>query len=115
MGRSRKRWLLCAVCATALFYALPRSGMAYVPMEHVQDFVNVSGQVLSSQGGAVAGATIHYGEAETSADQNGRFAIQLDKPGNVVFSAIGHTSKTMLVTKDTVLTVMLETDGCRMV
>src|SRR5690606_14806882 len=110
MGRSTKRWLLCATCTTALFFALPAFSRAHIPVEHAQDFIQVSGQVLSSSGEAVAGATIHYGGAETSADQNGRFKIQLVKQGNIVFSAIGYTSKTVSVTKDTVLAVVLDAD-----
>src|SRR5690606_18266126 len=84
--------------------------MAKVSIQQTQDFINVSGKVLSSQGEVVAGATIHYGGAVASADQNGSFSIRLTKPGDVVFSAIGHTTKTLPVIQDTVLTVVLERD-----
>src|SRR5690606_18096644 len=80
------------------------------PIAQTQDVIHLSGQVLSSEGGPVAGATIHHGGAEASADQNGRFTMQLATAGNVVFSAVGHRSKILRVTQDTVLTVVLDTD-----
>lgn len=110
MGTSTKRWLLYATCATTWCLADPMPGMATASTAYAQEVINVSGQVLSSEGGAVAGATIHSGGAEASADQDGRFTIRLANEGNVIFSAIGHTSKTLRVTQDTVLTVVLETD-----
>lgn len=114
MGTSTKRWLLYATCATTWCLADPMPSMATVSTAHTQEVINVSGQILSSAGGAVAGATIHYGGTETSADQDGRFTIQLATAGDVVFSAVGHASKTLRVTEDTVLTVVLETDESRL-
>ncbi|PRD54188.1 SusC/RagA family TonB-linked outer membrane protein [Sphingobacterium gobiense] len=111
MVTSTRRWLFYATCATVWSVAVPMLGMAKTSTVQTQDFINVSGQVLSSSGGVVAGATIHYGGAETSAGQDGRFSVRLTTPGNVVFSAIGHTSKTVSVTEDAELTVVLEEDG----
>ncbi|MBD1424653.1 SusC/RagA family TonB-linked outer membrane protein [Sphingobacterium arenae] len=107
---STKRWVFYAVCAAAWCFASPVARAVGTPIAQTQDVIHLSGQVLSSEGGPVAGATIHYGGAEASADQNGRFTMQLATAGNVVFSAIGHTSKTLRVTQDTVLTVVLDTD-----
>ncbi|PRD49249.1 SusC/RagA family TonB-linked outer membrane protein [Sphingobacterium haloxyli] len=111
MVTSTKRWLLYATCAMAWSVAIPVLSMANGVIEQTQDFINVRGQVLSSSGGAIAGATVQYGGAETSAGQDGRFNVRLTAPGNVVFSAIGHTPKTVSVTADTELTVVLEEDG----
>src|SRR5690606_22281359 len=54
--------------------------------------------------------TILYGGAEASADQNGRFSSRLAAAGNVVFSSIGYEPKTICVTDDAVLNVVLYTD-----
>ena len=111
MVTSTKRWVFYAAWAAAWCFASPVASAAGVPIAQTQDFIHVSGQVLSSEGGPVAGTTILYGGAEASADQNGRFTIELATAGNVVFSAIGHVSKTLSVTRDTVLTVVLDTDA----
>lgn len=71
----KRRWLLYATCATTWCLAVPVLGKAANAVEYKQEFINVSGQVLSADGTAVAGATILYGGAEASADQNGRFSI----------------------------------------
>src|SRR5690606_7850374 len=109
MTKSTKKWLLCATCASALLLALPMPGEAYVPMEQPQNAINVNGQIRSSEGGTIAGATIRYSGTETSADENGRFSIRLTAAGDVTFSAIGHSPTIVYVTKDTTLSVVLQT------
>lgn len=110
MVTPKRRWLLYATCATTWCLAVPVLGKADSAFEYKQEFINVSGQVLSADGTAVAGATILYGGAEASADQNGRFSIRLAAAGNVVFSSIGYEPKTIRVTEDAVLNVVLDTD-----
>lgn len=73
--------------------------------------INVSGQVTSPQEGFLGGATISYENRETSADVNGRFVLQLTAPGDVVFSAVGHASTTIRISRDTTVTVTLAAEG----
>lgn len=108
MVNSTRKWLLCTIHASALLFALPMSGEAHVPMEHPQNVINVNGQVRSSEGGTIAGATIRYSGTETSADENGRFSIRLAAADDVTFSAIGHSPTIVYVTKDTTLNVVLQ-------
>lgn len=108
MVRSTKKWLLCVVGAGVLLFALPMSGVAHVPIEQAQTAINVTGQVRSSGGSAIAGATVRYGGTEASTDESGQFSVQLTSAGNVAFSAIGHASYSVYVAKDTVLNVVLQ-------
>lgn len=103
-----KKGFLYATCASALFFSTPIPGMAHVPTEHPQRFINVSGQVRSSEGEIIAGVTVRYSGTETSTDDSGRFSIRLGAPGDVVFSAVGYATQTVNVTKDAVLNVVLE-------
>jgi len=107
---STRRWVFYAVCAAAWCFASPVARAVGAPIAQTQDFIHLRGQVLSSEGGPVAGTTILYAGTKTSADQDGRFTMQLANAGNVVFSAVGHRSKILRVTQDTVLTVVLDTD-----
>lgn len=111
MGIPTKRWLFYAACTVAWGFAVPTYGKAKLTIERLQEQINVSGQVLSSGGEALAGTTIRYDGQETSADQNGRFSVRLAGAGNIVFSAIGFASQTVSVTRDTVLAIVLETDA----
>lgn len=111
MMKSTKRWLFYATCATTWSCAIPLLGVANASTEQVQEFIDVSGQVLSSDGGALAGATIRYGGTEASAGPDGRFTLRLTAPADVVFSAIGHLSKTQHITTDVILTVLLDSDA----
>lgn len=109
MLRFTKKRFLYATCVSALVFTLPTPSMAHAPTEHPQQSINVSGEVRSSEGEAIAGVTVRYGGTEASTDQNGRFSIRLAAPGDIVFSAVGYASNTVYVTKDAVLNIVLET------
>jgi len=101
------RWLFYAVLATAWSAAIPLLSMAKLSIQQMQEFINVTGQIRSSTGEIMPGATIRYQNKEASADPDGQFKIRLEKPADIVFSAIGYMSDTLQINQDTVLTVVL--------
>lgn len=107
MVRSTRKWLLCAMGTSALLFGAPALGAVSVATVQAQTAINVTGQVRSSEGDAIAGATVRYGSAETSTNRNGRFSIRLTSANNLVFSAVGYTSQSVYVAKDTALNIVL--------
>ncbi|WP_181151369.1 SusC/RagA family TonB-linked outer membrane protein [Sphingobacterium gobiense] len=105
---SIKKSLLCTLCVSALFIGRPISGKAQAQAEQTQNTIQIRGQIQSSQGEGVAGATIDYGGGETSADNEGRFDIRTKSGQAVLISAIGYLPQTITATKDTVLNVVLQ-------
>ena len=111
MITSTRRWILYAACATAWSCAIPLLGMANTSIEQSQDFINLRGQILTTEGEMLAGVTIQYDGVQTSADQNGQFTIQLAKPGIIVFSAVGYMSKEVEVKRDSIISVIMDLDA----
>ncbi|TJZ62128.1 SusC/RagA family TonB-linked outer membrane protein [Sphingobacterium olei] len=108
MIKSIKQVLLLTLITVALCFVDYPFVMAADLAISQQQSIKVSGQINTAEGKGIPGVTINYEGKETVSNNGGRFSIELTAPGIVGFSAVGFTGRTINVTRDTTLTVILE-------
>lgn len=112
-----RRVLLCASLVSGMMalHAVPCTGAQTTGTEKHQaapDF-EIKGTVTDKSGQPIIGAGVFVkGTANgTVTDINGNFAIKVNEPGEIIFSALGYIDRTMAVNGEASLTIEMEEDS----
>ncbi|MBE8721608.1 SusC/RagA family TonB-linked outer membrane protein [Sphingobacterium pedocola] len=108
MVKTFKQLLTFSLLTVAVCVSGCSTVMAQGQVVSQQTPIKIGGQVNTVEGKGIPGVTINYEDKQAVTNSGGRFAIELTAPGAILFSAVGFANSTVNVSRDTVITVILD-------